>query len=109
MGSAMKDGYCEFCPAIGDDCGVCAAYSRRDDGDYEFEAMRWADDGGRVIDHDADTTPAETLPETAALTRIDLDDADERADWVVFALLAVGSTLWVAAGVFALGRHAKWW
>lgn len=58
----MKRGFCEFCPAVGDECGICDAFAR------------WEDDGGAVgeIDHDAETKEAETLPEMAALTSWEL-------------------------------------
>lgn len=93
----MKTMFCEHCPVIGDDCIVC-------------ESMRWEDDGGRVIDHDAPTTPAETLPETAALVWEHLQAIeDESPGWGWYAVVFGGAVLWAGALVFALGKHAKWW
>jgi len=89
---------CEWCPANGVGCNMCA-----------IEAQRWADDGGRVVDyvdHDAPTVAADTVPEMAALTSTE-ERSDERIDWIAFWLILVGSTLWVGAFVFALVFYSR--
>ena len=56
----MKDGYCEHCSPVVNDCIVCDAFAR------------WADDGGPAFDYDGDTIPADTVRISGALTRTDL-------------------------------------
>lgn len=89
---------CEFCSVHAADCVVCDPLSA------------WEDDGGRVIDHDADTKPADTLPEVSALTLAEVRAMEaEPVGPVVWAVLAVGGLMWVGAAVYAVGRASRWW
>lgn len=100
--------FCEHCSPWAAECVVCDGYAGR--GQVELEAMRWADDGGRVIDHDADTVPADTLPEVSALTLAEVRVMEaEPVGRIVWAVLAVGGLMWVGAAVYAVGRTSRWW
>ncbi len=101
---------CEFCGMSGR-CCCCG---------YDHGVAVWEDDGGRVVDPDAPTLPAETVPEMAALTRADIRAAvakrvaeraaeDNRLGAAVWVAAVTGGVCWLGAMAFALGKHAKWW